>query len=293
MSAAQDLNELAALASARADEIANVARSGDLTDWLYCNWYIRPEAGNDALGERPPFAHLGSALSALVDRASSWENGWVVLSVGADSSVVAGLGAQTRWQQAGHFASCARPGLPPVPGEQIMTPRLLAWTDAETGQWVAQSIPSVEPPLIRIYVNVSPAEAGHAVQALTDFMTRKMLRFSMKCPGFVSGFARADALVLYLERSLWPEVERDLVDCLVQSGARLREGRPALTRPLIGGVGFAEDPGDGQSFGRSRCAILAPALGLANARPEVLPALLEGALLHAGIDPAEPWIQPT
>src|SRR5262249_49841937 len=40
----------------------------------------------------------------------------------------------------------------------------------------------------------------------------------------------------------------------------LKDAVPAFTRRIAGGLGFAEDPGTGESFGQHRCRLLAEAL---------------------------------
>ena len=40
----------------------------------------------------------------------------------------------------------------------------------------------------------------------------------------------------------------------------LEDSLPALTLPLAPGLAFAEDPGDGVSFGAQRCGVIAAAL---------------------------------
>jgi hypothetical protein len=114
----------------------------------------------------------------------------------------------------------------------------------------------------------------------------------MKCPGVGAGFSRADSLVLYLESAAWAATEAGVLACTAAAEARLRRGKPALAKSLGEGIAFAEDPGGGLSFGRSRCAMLAPAL-----RPELprdtLQEALTRALETAGVDPEYPWKNPT
>jgi hypothetical protein len=81
-----------------------------------------------------------------------------------------------------------------------------------------------------------------------------------------------------------------------RSAAQLRDARPPLTRPVARGVGFAEDPGRGISFGQSRCeALAAGVLALLDGDPRS-PAHRSAALLDAlrrsGIDPGRPWLNP-
>jgi hypothetical protein len=69
---------------------------------------------------------------------------------------------------------------------------------------------------------------------------------------------------------------------------------PPLTRVLGRGVAVAEDPGDGRSFGESRCA--AVAAGIATLLPDRLAddddavaEALGASLAAAGISPSRPY----
>jgi len=283
-----DLQRLADLVAARRDEVSAAIDQEALADWLYRNWYINPPLAAQGGGD-VPFDHLGSALNALAGRAAPWEENWIVLSVSPDGSIVAARGAQTRWQPAGQYAARARFGLPPVPGEQVSLPLVLAWIDPATGQWAARSAEAPAGPLVRFYFNADAAQVGELVSSVLVWLIGEGLPFSLKCPGTAAGFARADALVLYLEASGLGPLEKKVRKATAASGVKLGAACPALTKKVADGVALAEDPGDGRSFGRSRCEILAPAVAEAIGQPRHLAQILRTALLTAGLDPDEPW----
>lgn len=290
MSGALDLARLARLASAHRGEIAQAGSEEAVATWLYERWYLDPDGLEEEAAEKFPFDGLGGPLGALIARAAPWEIDWVVLSASPDGSIVAGRGNVTRLQHAGSYASGSRFGLPPVPGEQVSISPFLSFIDPPTGQWAAQSPEPPIGPLVRTYFNVGPSGVGAVIDAFLAKLAGG-LRFSMKCPGQLSGFTRSDALVLYLEASAWPAIEKALLGAMKPLRAKFRRGRPALTRKLGPGLAFAEDPGGGMSFGRSRCTVLAPALlnGLDQAEPQMVETL-NHALRGAGIDPKRPWM---
>jgi hypothetical protein len=229
----------------------------------------------------------------VIDRIGSWTEDWVVLSIGTDGSLLASRDGVVRPAMIGHYASVDRPGLPAVPGVRVSLPPLLSWVDGQTGQWAAQSLLPPDAPLLRLYLNVGAADVGLAVAALAASLAERQTRFSMKCPGTPNGFARADALVVYLNRADWQSCADPLLRALGVSAIRLRSGTPAMTRRLADGIAVADDPGDGQSYGQSRCAILAPALAQVLVQNDLdlgtIVDVFESALSDAGLDPADPW----
>jgi hypothetical protein len=70
-----------------------------------------------------------------------------------------------------------------------------------------------------------------------------------------NGFRRADSGVLYIERA-YSSVIRDLIWNVYQElSAQMGTDAPMFTKQIAPGLGFAEDPGNGESFGQSRCRI--------------------------------------
>jgi len=289
VTALADLQRLAALVQVSRSDIARATIEGGLPRWLYEHWYLTPAEGFPSDGGLPPFDGLGNALSAVADAATDWETDWIALAISDDGSCHAGRQALQRVAQLGRYAGFDRPGLPPVPGERVALPQLLSWVDGTSGQWAAQSNEPPDGPRIRLYVNVGAGVVGDVVAALTRWLATEKIAFSMKCPSTIAGFARADALVLYLAETEWPKRKIEAMACLEPLLHKLRAGYPALTRPLMPGLAFADDPGNGMSFGQQRCAILAPALGALIDQGTDVVALLIAALANAGVDSKRPW----
>lgn len=292
MTALADLHRLAALVGANRSDIARATAEGELPRWLYEHWYLTPAEGFSSEGMVPPYGELGNALNAVADAAGDWDNDWIALSISDDGSCLAGRQSAQRVAQPGRYAGFDRPGLPTVPGERVALPHLLSWIDSASGQWAAQSNTAPDGPRIRLYVNIGADAVGEAVAALTRWLATERIAFSMKCPGTTAGFARADALVLYLAKDEWPKRQAEVIECLEPLLPNLRAGTPALTQALMPGLAFAEDPGNGMSFGEQRCAILAPAIGALMKEEREPVALLVAALEAGGLDPERPWRRP-
>ena len=82
----------------------------------------------------------------------------------------------------------------------------------------------------------------------------------MKCAVALAEYDRTDVAVLYLPKcmtrfvfGLLPELWSDLRE-------HLGDAVPFFSRSLAPGLGFAEDPGNGESFGQHRCRLVAEAV---------------------------------
>jgi hypothetical protein len=165
------------------------------------------------------------------------------------------------------------------------------------GWWVTASTDHGLPgdDAVRLYWNVGTDGVGDVVAALTGILEKSSLPWAFKCPILPAGYARRDSTVLLLPAGGWDELAPGLREVRSSLAFTLREGVPPLTKELARGVGLAEDPGDGRSFGESRCVALAEAMVAMRAQGsldasdglEVLSAHLAGA----GIDPARPYLR--
>jgi lantibiotic modifying enzyme len=95
---------------------------------------------------------------------------------------------------------------------------------------------------------------------VTPLLNKAEMPFRLKVLNDPSRFDRCDAGVLYLRRPdiataapLVEQIYRDVYD-------QLKPLTPAFTRPLAAGLGYADDPGGGRSFGAHRCHLLADAM---------------------------------
>ncbi|HEV2737775.1 MAG TPA: T3SS effector HopA1 family protein [Candidatus Elarobacter sp.] len=119
---------------------------------------------------------------------------------------------------------------------------------------------------VRFYWNLA-AEGGPAfVHELSTRFERGHIPFQAKLPVVPHGFARIDTGVLYLSDD---DVEVAL-DAVAGAYAALRDAMrpdvPLFTHEVALGLGFAESPPNGDSFGMHRCDLIAEGLVLAHER---------------------------
>ncbi|WP_129587290.1 T3SS effector HopA1 family protein [Arthrobacter alpinus] len=98
---------------------------------------------------------------------------------------------------------------------------------------------------------------------------------------------RPDAVVVYVASTA---AFGDIVECA--RGRVLNLQGPPLTEILAPGVSWAQEPGDGCSFGESRCSLMAVILQrTTNTDDETFLGTASEEFLAAGLDPAAPHLR--
>lgn len=113
--------------------------------------------------------------------------------------------------------------------------------------------------LLRIYWNLSAEGAAPFVRIATTLLNQAGVPFRLKVLNDPVLFTRCDAAVIYLLRTDYHRSSAVFSIVQAEIGRHLKPLTPALTKPLAPGVGLAEDPGSGESFGQNRCQIAADA----------------------------------
>ena len=114
--------------------------------------------------------------------------------------------------------------------------------------------------VVRVYWNVTAEGGVRLMRTATSMLNGAGVPFHLKVSADLGRFLRCDAAVLYLRKADYRTARGILERIHVGVSPYLRRGVPALTKPLVAGVGLAEDPGGGMSFGEHRCVLLADAL---------------------------------
>ena len=120
--------------------------------------------------------------------------------------------------------------------------------------------------MTRIYWHIAEEGAVPLTRAVTALRNRYQVPFRFKTLAYGGVYTRADAAVLYFASRYHQIVARLLPAIRAEVGDHLRPATPLLTRRLYDGVGLAEDPATGESFGMSRSRLIAQAIWDAYAR---------------------------
>jgi hypothetical protein len=240
-------------------------------------------------------------LTAILERAntsrSRSEQGWVGTGTEGDGSVLATRHGRTRRFAPGQFMAAdgvlpVRPGAPLVayvPGGSRTAQPGFYYCFGEAFREVNDLSP-----LVRFYWNVQAAGAGGLVQTLTTLLNRYQIPFEFKIAVRSDDYVRRDNAVLYLSQDLFPAVSTVIMAIWPALAGFLDEPVPLFARRIAPGLGFAEDPGRGDSFGMARSRLVAGALALARAEGGFsIPLFHERfaeAVAEAGLNPDALWL---
>ncbi|SIT03197.1 Lanthionine synthetase C-like protein [Roseivivax lentus] len=147
--------------------------------------------------------------------------------------------------------------------------------------------------LLRIYFNPTADAAPTLVAAIIASLDGYGIPFRIKTLADPAGYDRTDCTVLYSPRRYAALVQHLVIgaaaDLLGADAAT-----PLFTRELAPGIGLADDPADGQSFGQSRCRLMAAGVldawmkGLTD--PEARLTAVARRFAMAGLDIAVPHL---
>jgi hypothetical protein len=268
--------------------LAPSAPAGGLADFLYERWYLRiaaPEAPGEPL---PLELDVVAALRAAHAGSERFDRGWRARRVSTHGRAEAVHDdGRARVLERADYLVPRRPGRRAEPGDALA---VVAREEAiDAGFWITflgDWPRAAEGLLARLYWRVPAAGAPALVRALTGAVMDAGAAGALKAPLAAAGFARADAVVLYLA----PDTARSLAGELsaVARSALLRDPPPRLTRRLGVGVGVAEGWAARESFGQSRCRLVAEGIA---AGGEPL-AAIRARFAAAGLDPDRPYLEP-
>jgi HopA1 effector protein family len=266
---------------------------------IYSRLYVRPatDAGR-ASGTAAQRDFIG-ALSAANGGAGCWEPGWRVVGVEEDGRVAVSRDAVTFWTGA-EGVRTTRGALCEGDFCRVRVAKelrhLLTGFYCAIGNGAGPAGGDETDRLVRVYWHLTAAIAVDYMSAATTLLNRARIPFRTKVLSDPAAYGRADAGVLYLERRHFAAARPAVAALQRRFAGALRPEVPMFTRALAPGVGVAEDPGGGQSFGQARAATAARAFWQAHLRGETdEPARLEAltrGFREEGLDPARPHLCP-
>jgi hypothetical protein len=272
-----------------------------LVEWLssvlYRYAYTRPFRAPIPTTDPPPLSHEDPALMAELSAANAsrdhWEEGWSITQIHSTGEVTAQRGSATRSVWPGQFLSQDGPGSRPRQGTRIRLFYPRESTSLQPGFYYCFG----ETPenaadgfgLARAYWNVTLEGAPRLVRVLSERLNRFQVPFRMKCATLPGEYDRTDVAVLYLTKRYFPVFTDLLRDIHSALSPFLGDDVPLFALPLAPGVGLAEDPGTGESFGQHRCRVIAESCWAGFLRgdqqPEALLAEARQRFAVAGADP--------
>jgi type III HopA1-like effector protein len=238
----------------------------DLQTHLYDEAYCRP------LGTRtdPPAnpVSLIETLSAANAGRDRWETGWVLTQYMPNGHAMARKGEEGNLFAPGEFAVAN--GAPPSAGAPLHVLFARESRTQQPGFYIANGETPApfgsDSRMTRIYWHIAEEGAVPLLRSITTLLNRYQVPFRFKTLSYSGAYTRADAAVLFFAARYYQIVARLLPQIRAEVRMHLRMSTPLLTRRLHDGIGLAEDPANGESYGMNRIRLVAQAIWDAYAR---------------------------
>ena len=108
----------------------------------------------------------------------------------------------------------------------------------------------------RLYLDLD-VDGARRVIGLCRRFNEAGLPFTLKVAGLPEAYDRSDTVILFIGRDDYRRASELLIEEVTRSGLTPRPPVPAFTRRLAPGIAVADDPHVAESFGESRCRLLA------------------------------------
>jgi hypothetical protein len=229
--------------------------------YQYC--YVQPYNGNSPVetGLVTPNATLVEQLSAANETQEYWEAGWQIREILPSGQIRAEKGGRSRLLWAGEFFTPQGFGMPPQINGYINVFFPKESTTIQPGFYYAFSQTFIDQlddyNIVRFYWNIEEKGAPNLVRSISRNLNRFQVPYRFKCLNNQLPFNRTDSAVLFLNKRFYRIVAELLVDIYEEVKDSLGAETPLFSKRVAPGIGLAEDPNNGESFGMNRCRILA------------------------------------
>jgi len=241
----------------------------DLQTRIYDEAYCRPLGTRVDASVNP--VSIIEALSAANAGRDRWEAGWTLGQAMPNGSAMARKGDASHMFGPGEFVVAHQHAHGhPVPGALL---HVLFRRESRTQQPGFYIVNGETPApfgadsrMTRIYWHIDENGAVPLTRVVTTLLNRYQIPFRFKTLSYSGVYTRADAAVLFFAARYFGVILKLLPMIRGEVSRHLRPPVPLLTKRLHDGIGLAEDPATGESFGMSRCQLIAQAIWDAYAR---------------------------
>jgi serine/threonine protein kinase len=199
-------------------------------------------------------------LSAANHGCDAWLSGWRVQEVYAGGLVVT-KGTRRRFAKTGDYAMTFAEEVPPCVGCAVTLRVRKESLALQDGTYCALGtelpLPEDEINVVRLYFNAPHEAAISIVKHTTVYLNEWDVSFTLKIMLRPQDQDRSDATVLYLLKNHYQHFVKLLEKFPASLFSLLKPEVPMLTKRLCDGIGLAESPAGGESFGMHRCRLIA------------------------------------
>jgi hypothetical protein len=205
-------------------------------------------------------AEFLSRLSAANCSRERWDSMWRVYELRENGGLSVEKRSTNRLVLAGQFIFNQTVARAPAIGENVSVyaPKESIGTQAgfyfAFGETISSDYDDAH--LSRFYFNMNPDRVPWLIERLSVLLNRHRIAYRLKCLANPLFYERMDPVVLYVAKRFVPAFMRLFAGARNELADRLRDGTPLLTKPMLNGMGAADEPGGGFSFGQSRSRLL-------------------------------------
>lgn len=235
---------------------------------------------------------LLDSLRAANTSIAGWDSGWELVGTEADGRRVVRSGTRTRLIA----ADDVHPGDGPRPdGASVSIRRRREDVESQPGYYYAlgEALGDHYEDHVgaRLYLNLQADAAAAWMKAVTQALNRHRVPFQFKVLRHRVSYRRVDGGILYVPRRHAGFATALVIDLSASVGG-LGGRTPLFTRRIGRGIGLADNPPGGNSFGLDRMTLVAEALldlraeGGSDRRVQAIAERFR----RAGLAPAKPWL---
>lgn len=203
-------------------------------------------------------------LSESNDTKDRWETGWQIAEILPTGQIRADKHGRTRYMWAGEFLSNQGFGVQPQPGMQINAffPKESATIQPGFFFTFGQTFKDSweESNAMRLYWHIDETGAPKLLRGISSRLNRFRIPYRFKVLNNSLPFNRSDSAVLFLNRRYYRIAIELMAEVHKEVKGHLKPETPLFTKHMGRGLGLAEDPNNGDSFGMSRCRMVAEGL---------------------------------
>lgn len=208
-----------------------------------------------------PDPQLAMRLSASNRSQERWDPGWKIYLTLPTGQIYVSKGERQRASMPGEYVTTSASGLAPQVGDWAT---LRVSRESQTLQpsfyfMFSETLQDVwdEHSLIRFYFHCTPRIVEPLIAHLSTELNRYLIPYRMKALNDAALYTRTDAMVLYCAKRYFDVVYRLLQLIPDEILSALESSVPLFSKALLPGIGLAEDPNTGESFGMHRCRMVA------------------------------------
>ena len=235
---------------------------------IYRDLFCRPTAQGVMAQDGHALRDHVAALSQANTGTGSWEQGWRIAGRDSNGTIAVLKTDVTYWAlpenvRAHKDLVVGAPCEVRIPKEMRY---LVPGFYMAVGNYdLSESLPSTvtltsSSKLVRLYWHLTAETSIRFINMVTHLLNSNEIPFRVKVVSNPALYLRADAGVLYLKDTSFSDSLDALKELYRDISSGLRASVPMFTKLLAPGLAFAEDPGNGESFGQARCKLIARAL---------------------------------